>query len=93
MNEPIASSVVEGDIEGEAIRDEDGNVIGFRVTSETPDYGYGLMTGTSMAAPHVAGVAALMFAAKSTLTVDQVESMLKSTARAFPATCSGCPAG
>ena len=38
-----------------------------------------------MATPHVAGVAALMFAARSTLTPDQVESMLKSTARAFPA--------
>jgi serine protease len=34
-----------------------------------------------------------MFAAKSTLTVDQIESMLKSTARAFPATCSGCGTG
>ncbi|KFC70687.1 S8 family peptidase [Massilia sp. LC238] len=49
--------------------------------------------GTSMATPHVAGVAALMFAAKSTLTPDQVESMLKSSARAFPATCSGCGTG
>ncbi|QOY94405.1 S8 family serine peptidase [Massilia sp. UMI-21] len=62
-------------------------------TSSPGSDNYAGYQGTSMATPHVAGVAALMFAAKSTLTVDQVESMLKSTARAFPATCSGCGTG
>jgi serine protease len=54
---------------------------------------YALYNGTSMATPHVSGVVALMLSAKPTLTPDQVLSMLQSTARAFPATCSQCGAG
>ena len=54
---------------------------------------YALYQGTSMAAPHVAGVAALMLSKTPSLTVDQVENTLKSTARAFPATCTSCGAG
>lgn len=49
--------------------------------------------GTSMATPHVVGVAALMLSVNGGLTPDQVESVLKSTARGFPATCSQCGAG
>lgn len=42
--------------------------------------GYGNNTGTSMAAPHVAGVLALMFAKDSSLTASEATSLLYSTA-------------
>lgn len=54
---------------------------------------YASYMGTSMATPVVSGVAALMLSANPALTPDQVSAMLKSTARAFPAACSGCGAG
>jgi len=54
---------------------------------------YAFYQGTSMATPHVVGVVALMLSAKPTLTPDQVLSILQSTARPFPATCSQCGSG
>ena len=54
---------------------------------------YAFYQGTSMAAPHVAGLVALM-QSKAVSTPADVESILKSTARALPGTCSGgCGAG
>lgn len=54
---------------------------------------YAFYQGTSMATPHVAGVAALMLSKNASLTPDEVESRLKSTARAFPASCAECGSG
>lgn len=50
--------------------------------------------GTSMAAPHIAGLAALLESAKPTLTPADIESAIKASARPLPGTCTGgCGAG
>jgi subtilisin family serine protease len=54
---------------------------------------YAYLQGTSMAAPHVAGVAALLYAAKPTITPTEVEAVLKANVRPFPGSCSGCGTG
>ncbi|MGC9543455.1 S8 family peptidase [Streptomyces sp. UG1] len=55
---------------------------------------YKYYQGTSMAAPHIAGLAALMKSANSSLTPAQIESAIKTNSRALPGTCSGgCGAG
>lgn len=54
---------------------------------------YAKYQGTSMAAPHVAGVVALLRSANSDLTPAEIEDVLKSTARPFVGTCNGCGTG
>lgn len=76
----ITSTVVGGEIEGEVVYDADGNVIGLDITSETPEYGQGDMTGTSMAAPHVTGALALLMERFPYLFNAQIRDILLTTA-------------
>lgn len=62
------------------------------LTSPTWD-SYGTYLGTSMATPHVSGVAALMLSRNPSLTPDDVQTRLKASARPFPAACAQCGAG
>ncbi|WP_024972179.1 S8 family serine peptidase [Ralstonia pickettii] len=54
-------------------------------TTSAGSPGYSGEAGTSMATPHVAGVAALMLSVNSALTPDQIATVLKQSARPFPA--------
>ncbi|MDF1553457.1 MAG: S8 family serine peptidase [Deferrisomatales bacterium] len=63
--------------------DGDGNpdgVLSTLVDPATGEYGYGFLAGTSMAAPHVSGVASLCLAANPDLGLEDLEDILLSTA-------------
>ncbi|MBJ7539415.1 S8 family peptidase [Marinomonas transparens] len=57
------------------------------------DDSYAYYQGTSMATPHVAGVAALLYAVKPDITPTEVENILVSSAKSFSATCNQCGSG
>ncbi|MFH0243043.1 S8 family serine peptidase [Streptomyces sp. HK10] len=55
---------------------------------------YAYYQGTSMAAPHIAGLAALVKSENPALSPARIEQLIKSGARTLPGTCSGgCGAG
>ncbi|WP_408991477.1 S8 family peptidase [Streptomyces europaeiscabiei] len=81
---------------GETRTAESGGILStLNAGTKTPtSESYAYYQGTSMAAPHIAGLAALVKSANSALTPAQIESAIKTNSRALPGTCSGgCGAG
>lgn len=73
-------------------RDLDGSVDGvLSLTRTASGFGYGYLQGTSMAAPHVAGVVALMKALEPGLTFEEARAFLVLTA--IPLSASDCGTG
>ncbi|MCX8088418.1 MAG: S8 family serine peptidase [Meiothermus ruber] len=70
-----------------------GEPNGQQVVSTLASGQYGGKAGTSMAAPHVAGVLALMKSKKPTLTAAEAISLLKETAKPLDATQCNRPSG
>lgn len=63
-------------------------------TTTVGAYTFKTMMGTSMAAPHISGVASLVLGKNPDLNPDQVEQIIKNTARYFACTLSeGCGSG
>lgn len=57
---------------------------GVEIVSAKPGSGYQAMDGTSMATPHIAGVAALLWQAKPRATVNEVETAIFQSCRLAP---------
>jgi len=71
---------------GDASPSPDSILVATNKGSDTPveKFGYRSATGTSVAAPHVAGVLALMLSVKPALTNRELEALLLDNTRPFP---------
>ncbi|MDN3578868.1 S8 family peptidase [Chitinimonas viridis] len=79
---------------GETFEASDGILSTFNEgLSEPGADSYYFYQGTSMAAPHIAGLAALMLSVNPRLTSAQLRALMQQTARPFPSACAGCGAG
>jgi uncharacterized repeat protein (TIGR01451 family) len=92
-NDQIAASSSRGPVtvDGSNRLKPDISAPGTSIYSSYNDGSYRSLTGTSMAAPHVAGLVALLISAKPSLAgdVDQIENLIKQNA-ATPPSESGC---
>jgi len=96
-NDIIAYSSSRGPVivDGSGRMKPDISAPGVNVRSTIPGDGYSIKSGTSMAAPHIAGVVALLISARPELAgqVDLIENLIKQSA--FPRTtsqlCGGVP--
>ena len=61
---------------------------GYQILSTVPNRGYASISGTSMASPHVAGVAALLLSKEPRLTPAEVKQRIIATAEPIPALVS-----
>ena len=57
----------------------------FILSTDTTSTGYGIRTGTSMAAPHVSGLVSLLKGFKNSLSNDDIENIIKLSADKVPA--------